>query len=206
MTAISLKSRALEFVRAVPIFQTVVLGLLIVALVLIGWAYYTINTPELPPVNVSIPATPAPEVKLVPKVSVAIKKPVKVYAGGAALKNGLRLPEFVVLDPTKEVIASSQVKSDDHPQTITTVINTDTGESETYVKRDPLPWLAWSDRGSVGMYAGVKNGEPTVRLQAHQELFTVKAIRFGAVASIDQPFSGPVGTDYFIGLGAEYRW
>jgi hypothetical protein len=73
------------------------------------------------------------------------------------------------------------------------------------VRTDPLPWFAMSSRGGVGMYAGIKNGEPAVRLQARQELFSVKALRFEGIATIDQPISGP-GTDYFVGLGAEYRW
>lgn len=199
----------LDWIDGLHITRVLKLLLLVavaLAVVLIGWANYTINTPDKPPVNVSVPATPAPEVKLAPKIPVKVKKPVKVYSGGAALKDGLHLPAVVVDDQDKQVIASSQVKADDHPQTVTTLINTETGESETYVKRDPLPWIAWSDRGSVGMYAGIKSGEPTVRLQAHQELFTVKAIRFGAVASVDQPINGPAGTDYFVGVGLEYRF
>lgn len=154
-----------------------------------------------------IVATPAKEVRDAPKVEVAVKKPVKVYQGGAALKDGLKLPRVTVEDPDVEVLASSKIDGrDDHPKTVTTVLNVETGESETYVRTDPLPWFAMSSRGRVGMYGGLKNGEPSVRLEARQELFTVKAIRFGAVATVDQPITGPAGTDYFIGLGAEYQW
>lgn len=158
-------------------------------------------------VGKTVMAIAAKEVANVPKVDVEIKKPVKVYKGGAALKEGIKLPPEVIKDDAQQVIASSKIDGrDDHPKTVTTVINTETGESQTFVRTDPLPWLAWSDRGSVGMYAGLKNGTPAVRLQAHQELFTVKAIHFGAVASIDQPVSGPISADYFVGVGAEYRW
>lgn len=158
-------------------------------------------------VGQTIVATPAKEVLDAPKVDVAVKKPVKVYQGGAALKDGLKLPRLAVEDPDVEVLASSKIDGrDDHPKTVTTVLNVETGESETYVRTDPLPWFAMSSRGGVGMYGGLKNGEPAVRLEARQELFTVKAIHFGAVATVDQPISGRAGTDYFIGLGAEYRW
>lgn len=151
-------------------------------------------------------ATPAAEVKSVPKIDVQVKSPVKVYKGGSSLKDGLKLPTEIVHDDAQQVIASSQVKDDEHPHTITTTLNTETGESQTYVRTDPLPWFALSSRGGVGMYAGIKNGAPAVRLEARQELFSVKALHFGAVASVDQPISGPIAADYFVGLGAEYRW
>jgi hypothetical protein len=155
----------------------------------------------------TIVATPAKEVRAAPKVDVAVKKPVKVYQGGAALKDGLKLPRVAVEDPDVEVLASSKIDGrDDHPKTVTTVLNVETGESETYVRTDPLPWFAMSSRGGVGMYGGLKNGEPAVRLEARQELFSVKAVVFGLAATFDQPISGPAGPDYFIGLGAEYRW
>jgi hypothetical protein len=158
-------------------------------------------------VGKTVIAQPAKEIRNVPKVAVEVKQPVKVYKGGAALKDGLKLPRVAVEDQAIEVLASSKIDGrDDHPKTVTTVINTETGESETFVRTDPLPWFAMSSRGGVGMYAGIKNGEPAIRLQARQELFAVKALRFEGIATIDQPVSGPVGTDYFVGLGAEYRW
>jgi hypothetical protein len=158
-------------------------------------------------VGKTVIAQPAKEIRNVPKVAVEVKQPVKVYKGGAALKGGLKLPRVAVEDQAIEVLASSKIDGrDDHPKIVTTVLNVETGESETYVRTDPLPWFAMSSRGGVGMYAGIKNGEPAVRLQARQELFSVKALRFEGIATVDQPISGPVGTDYFVGLGAEYRW
>lgn len=165
--------------------------------------------PAAVPVGVTVKATPAKEVANVPKVDVQVQKPLKVYAGGQGLKSGLKLPAPVVQNHAEQVIASSKVEAaDDHPHTVTTVINTDTGQSETYVRTDPLPWIAWSSRGGIGMYAGIKNGTPAVRLQAEQELFTVKAIHFGAVASVDQPIgaSPQYDQEWFVGIGAKYEW
>jgi hypothetical protein len=154
-----------------------------------------------------VKATPAPEVKHIPLVPVETKKPVKVFAGGTAVKNKLQLPREVIEAPEEEVIASTKIDNRDrHPHTVTTTLNTETGETETYVRTDPLPWLATSTRGHVGMYAGLKNGEQTIRLQAEQELFSVKSVHFGAIATIDQPMGGPSGTDYFVGFGAKYEW
>lgn len=120
------------------------------------------------------------------------------------MKGALKLPPAIKDDPLQQVIAATHVAADEHPQTVTTTINTDTGETETIIRKEPLPWVAWSDRGGVAMYAGLKSGSPTVRLQVHQELFSIKAVHFGAVASLDQSQNG--NQDSFIGIGAEYRW
>lgn len=180
------------------------LSLLLCAMAALWW---TGNSRKAAEVGVTVQATPATEVKNVSKEGVVVKAPVKIYSGGAGLKDRIKLPKDVVADGRQQVIASSKVDAvDDHPHTITTVINTDTGESQTYVRTDPLPWLAWGGRGALGMYAGIKNGTPTVRLQLRHDLLQVKAVHFGAIAAVDQPISGPMAMDYFVGVGAEYRW
>lgn len=192
-----------EWVRQYILAGIILLGLVVFAL----WVRNFQLDHERNQVGQTVIATPAHEVKSVPKIDVEVKRPVKVYKGGAGLKGGLKLPDPVVQDDAQQVLASSKIDAtDDHPHTVTTVLNTETGQSETYVRTDPLPWVAWSSRGGAGVYAGIKNGEPAVRLEARQELFTVKAVHFGAIASVDQPISGPVGLDYFVGVGAEYRW
>lgn len=192
--------------RRIVFFQYAVLGCLVVIAAMLWIRNWQMES-EQNQVGQTVIARPADEVRYVPKVDVQVKAPVKVYKGGAALKNGLKLPKDVVDAPAAEVIASSKIDGrDDHPKTVTTIINTETGESETYVRTDPLPWFAMSSRGGVGMYAGFKNGNPAVRLQAEQEIFTVKALHFKGVASIDQQTGGPISADYFVGVGAEYRW
>lgn len=185
---------------------------LFVAAVLIG-AIYGINhayqryqsTLPTAPVGLNIVATPAPEVKKVTPVAKPIKaKTVKVYP--AAVKNTIKLPQIIQDNPDLDVIASNQVPADDHPQTITTLINTETGESQTFVKRDPLPWLAVDTHGEAGMYMGIKNGTPTARLEAKQGLLQVKALHFGLIGSVDQQLGNGQDTDYFIGTGAWVRW
>lgn len=182
------------------------LGIALAGAIFIGWlVHYHSGDEKNAPVGVWQPAQPSKHVANVPKVDTLIKGgKIKTYP--PAVKDGLKLPPVIRDDPAQQVVASTSVKSDDHPQTVTTTVNTDTGETETIIRREPLPWLAWSDRGGAGMYAGIKNGIPSVRLQAHQELFAVKAVHFGAMASVDQPINGPISADYFIGVGAEYRW
>lgn len=189
--------------RPSPVNLAVIVATLLVA----AWLIWNFTKEPEPQVGKTVVAAPAREVKVAPKIEVVPKKPIKVYKGGKKLKQKLSLPDSVVETKSAEVVTSSKVQADDHPHTITTVLDTDTGESVTYDRRDPLPWVAFSDRGSVGLYAGMKDGEPTARLEAKQELFTVKALRFGAVATIDQPLnSGQANTSYFVGIGAEYRW
>jgi len=187
----------------------VVFGTILVAVLLVtyGAVFYGAFKHKQPPapVGLNVVATPAPEVKKQPQVDKPIKaKTVKVYP--AAVKNTIKLPEIIQDNPALDVIASNQVPADDHPQTITTIIDTDTGASQTFVKRDPLPWLALDPHGEAGLYMGIKNGEPTARLEVKQGLFQVKAVHFGVVGSVDQPISGVQGTDYFIGTGAWVRW
>ncbi|MBI5917787.1 MAG: hypothetical protein HY849_00210 [Nitrosomonadales bacterium] len=153
----------------------------------------------------TVEASSSTEVKHAPKIGIAIKSPVKVYAGGAGLKSKIELPPEVVQDDRQQVISSSKIEGD-QPHTITTVIDTDTGESRTFVRDDPLPWLAWEDHGGIGIYTGIRNGSPAIRLQAHQGIFRIKAVNVGVVASLDQLLKGPVSMDYFVGVGAEYRW
>lgn len=187
----------------VPLYATI--GMLAGILLFLSWWHHASQPSEAAPVNVWTSARKSDPVKEVEKHPVVIKTgKIKTYP--PAVKDGLKLPPAVQDDPHQQVIEATHVAPDDHATTVTTIVDTETGETNTITRREPLPWLAWSDRGSVGLYAGLKNGDPATRLQAHQELFSVKAVRFGVVASVDQPMSGPIGPDYFVGVGAEYRW
>ena len=156
-------------------------------------------------VNTWAPAVHSPKVNGLPKVSTKVASgSVKTYP--AAAKNKLKLPDDILNDSAKQVIEATQVDRSEHKQTVTTVLNTETGETETITRAEPLPWVQFDTRGSVGIYAGIKNGQPAVRLEAKQDLFDIKAVRCGAIASVDQAMSGPVGVDYFAGLGCAYSW
>jgi len=159
------------------------------------------------PVGVHVIATPAKQVEAIPKHQAVVKSgTVRVYESRAKIE--LKLPEAIKQDEAKQVLESTRVNADDHDQTITTVLDTETGDTQTLVRREPLPWIAWRNDGSAAAYAGIKNGEPTARLEVKQSLFSVKTIRFGAVATVDQPlgYSARDSPDYFVGVGAEYRW
>lgn len=183
----------------------IVLAFAICGLALMLWYQHLENKALVPNVGVQVLATPAKEVKAIPKVEASVKNgTVRVYSSAAKIK--LKLPAAVADNPAEQVFASNQVKADYHPQTITTTINTETGEATTLVRRDPLPLLAWDDYGEAGLYGGIKNGTPTVRLEVKQGIFQVKAAHVGVVGTLDQPLQGSLSTDYYVGVGAWYRW
>jgi hypothetical protein len=166
-----------------------------------GWLYHVRNALPDKAGQVVI-ATPAKEVASVEKVEVPVKK-VTVYKTTPALKKKLDLPQPVIDDQQQAVLASSKIPAGERAHTVTTVINTDTGKSETYTRTDPLPWLAFENRGEVGVYVGVKNGQQALRLQARQDFVQVKALHLGVVGSVDVSAGKP---DVFVGAGVSYRW
>ena len=171
-----------------------------------GFLFVSLVMPVLfpsKPSEVSVPATPAPEVKKAPTKQVAIKKPVKVYDDKVKFK--LKLPEPVVKSEDQHVLAATQVKGSDRPQTVTTVIDEKTGESQTFVKSDPYPWLALENKAEVRMSYGYRyDGSGSVktigRLQFTYDALRVKALVLGPTAQIDTDGRA------FVGVGVAYRW
>lgn len=157
--------------------------------------------PSPVPPGITVIATPAPEVAKEEKTEVAIKPSVKVYK--PAVKRSLKLPESVTQDKDQHVIASSKTANDERQHTVTTVINQNTGEVQTFDRTEPLPWLSVNTKSEIGVYYGMKSGEPTVRIEGRQELLQIKAVHVGAIASADMVRGN---TDGFVGVGAWVRW
>ena len=167
------------------------------------WALIVFLAPDKPASEVSVPATVAPEVKRAPTARKVVKAPVKVYAGDTKAK--LKLPADVIAAPQEDVIASTQVRGSERPQTITTTINTETGESRSFVKSDPYPWFALEPRGEARLSVGYRYDgsgllKQVVRLSATQDLIRVKALTLGATGTVDS--DGRV----FAGVGVAYKW
>lgn len=175
----------------------IVLGVVIA----IGAGLYFYFKPEPAPTNVHLPAKPAPQVSRETTVPVVVDKPVQVYK--PEVKRKLKLPAAVQADPAQHVVAATRTVPDERPHTITTVLDTSTGEFTTLDRAEPLPWLAVSTKTEVGAFYGVKNGEPAFRVQAQQELLRIKALHVGAVASADM-VRGDVDT--YVGVGVWARW
>ena len=152
----------------------------------------------------SVIATVAPAVKGAPTKDVTIKKPVRTFQGKS--KERLKLPDAVQKDENQQVIAASQVKADLHPQTVSTVVNTETGAVTSFVKTDPYPWFAIETRGELKLAHGYKwkssmpEAERVTRLQIGYDVVRVKALTVGITGTLD------TDRDAFLGVGVSYRW
>ena len=177
-------------------------ALVVLVLGLAGALWYTIASRPAPG-GPSIEARPAPELAHANLKSVPVKS-VKVYVGETKAK--LRLPPEVVTNPDKQVVAASQVRSDPRPQTVTTVIDTKTGESSSFVKVDPYPWFAIEARGTAQLALGYRLDpgaalpKQIVRLGVGYDVVRVKALTLGLVGTLDSD------GQTFAGVGITYRW
>lgn len=169
-----------------------------------GVSWYLAAGPLKPAGQESVPAVVAPEAKKAPTKRVAIAKPVRVYDDSTKFK--LRLPEAVARDSAQHVIAATQVRAELRPQTVTTVIDEATGESKSFVKEDPYPWLAAERRAEVRMSWGYRYTPATHdvrqvgRLAFTYDALRVKALTLGATVQVDTDGQA------FAGVGVAYRW
>lgn len=167
-----------------------------------AWWQYT-PAPPKPTQAVAVQIADTPVLKKVKKVKTPVKQ-VETYADEA--KADLKLPAAVIANQQEKVIDATKVASSDHPQTVTSTINVETGKVETYIKEEPLPWIAFNQRGQVRIDTGYKlnrsTGVPqrTTRLTVMHDFMQTKAVNFGAQASIDSDGSA------FAGIGIGVRW
>lgn len=174
-----------------------VLGIIVIAL---AWGLWHEVQSRPTAGGPSIEATPAPEVKHAPTKRVATA-PVRAYSGAKAK---LKLPPEVVANPDQEVVAASRVKPDPRSQTVTTVIDTKTGEATSYVKVDPYPTFAIEARGTAQLAFGYKFRDAlpkaVVRATVSYDVVRVKAMTVGVTGSVDSDGEG------FAGVSVTYRW
>ena len=161
-------------------------------------AVYITFKPEPMPPGIQLPATPAPELKREETVPVATDS-VRVYK--PAVKQKLHLPAHVQADTQQHVVASTRTPNDDRPHTVTTTLDTSTGEFTTYDRAEPLPWLAVSTRQHFGVYVGALNGEQALAVTARQEVLRVKGLKVEGIAigALSQTERAA-----FVGVGASW--
>ena len=163
----------------------------------LGVAGYTLLKSQQTPAQLATPSMVLHDVE-----TSTITAPVKVYKD--SVKKSLKLPKAIQKDTNKVVLTATDLPKSRHAQTVTTVLDSVTGEATQYVETKPLKWLSSASSGSASAYLGVKNLEPTLRLQVTQDLFAVKALTLGVVASVDVTSAGR--TDTFIGAGGRIDW
>lgn len=181
---------------SMPSLRTIleIIGALILAFLL--WENH--QKPVSAPANEIIEAMDAPEVKNVPKASIA---PPRVIVYSSEAKKTVALPEQVKADPVLSVLNSVKVPDSNHAQTVTSVINSQTGETKSYVVTDPYPWVAAENKMQVSMGYGISNGGRQVgRISFADDLVQVKAIHLGVSTTLDSD------GQYFAGIMATYRF
>lgn len=173
----------------------------VVLLAALGVGMYFYFKPQPAPVGVHLPAKVAPEIARVATEPVELKQPLKVYKKAAKAK--LKLPDYIQKDEAQHVVAASKTANDERRHTVTTLVDSNTGEVTTLDRVDPLPWLAVNTKSEVGIFYGVKRGAQAIRIQGQQEFLQIKAVHVGVIASADVM---PSGVDTFVGVGAWARW
>lgn len=168
----------------------------VVALLVYGVVWYN-RLPDVPP-GVTVEAKPAPELKGLVAVPLAIDL-VKVFPSEA--KQKLKLPAHVQADATQHVVASIRTPADERPHTVTTTLDTSTGEFSSYDRAEPLPWLAISTRRHFGAYVGAMNGEQAIAITARQEALRIKGVSVEGVAFVGISQSERFS---FVGVGASW--
>lgn len=178
-----------------------VAGLALAALVVGLGAWLTDDTP----VAAHLPAAPAPQVAGEIKTATPIATHT-VRALPAKAKKALKLPDAIQEDPAKVVLDSSRVAADSHATTVTTLLDTETGESLTLARREPLPWLAPEGATRIWLGAGYRNGDPVLRGEVDKGLLSVKAWRISARAGVDVPLDADGEAGWFAGIGLGREW
>lgn len=130
----------------------------------------------------------------------------KVRTFKPAIKEKLKLPPAVIADPQKQVTDATTVKPTERPTTVTSVIDTKTGETTLFSKPEPYPWLAVESRGEARFDYGYKLTKgnvvpmPVGRLSVTHNFIQVKALHAGVNVAIDTDGQA------FAGVGLSYRW
>lgn len=158
-----------------------------------------------PPVDttVAVIAKPAPVIAKAKK-KVVKPKQVIVYADEAKAK--LKLPPSVLANAEQQVTGATVVSPSERRVTVTSVLDTRTGETTTYTKPEPYPWLAVESRGEARFDVGYKITRealvpmPVGRLTVTHNFLQVKALHLGVNAAVDSD-----GTA-FVGVGLAFRW
>ena len=162
----------------------------------VGWGLLHGRDPA--PVGVAIEAAPAKSVAKVGFEPQIVTVPLRFYKPEA--KKRLNLPASVQASADKKVIAATTTPNDERRHTVTTVIDTATGEATTFDTVEPLPWIAPGGRGAVGIAYGYSENGPTAKIYAYRDLLQVKKLRLGVRADLDQY------GDRFGGAYLEYRY
>jgi hypothetical protein len=170
-------------------------GLILVGVLVFIWDRLT---PPPSPVGAYAVAVPNKVLASVPK-EVIQPKSLKVYSKPA--KKKLNLPDEIQQDDNMYVLSSSTLKHDYHPQTVTTIVDKETGETRVLPRREAYPWFAFEQTGSTELTCGFKTiSGKTCRGEISEYVVQVKALHLGGKVTLDSDGSG------YVGIGLKGNW
>lgn len=195
-------------------FKLWLAGGAVLAALVTGFIWNWSSSPELPLIDIAVPAEEADAVEGDARESVIVSAPIVIYAYGKKPKEKLSLPARIIMDDARVITAASVVKPSDFPTDVVSVLDKNTGKTETFLVRKEKEWFSFHTDGAVGVGVGVSDLGETARIYARQRAFSIKSIDFGGLVSFDQPMGsvpnnagGPIaGPRYFLGLTAEWKW
>ncbi len=167
--------------------------ILIACLALMVGIWYHFK-PVSQPVGEYHPALIAPEVKLIPKITIH-PKALQVYAPIATAH--LKLPESM---RNQSVIAATEVISDLHPHEVVSLVDPLTGEVTNLDRKMPYKFLAAESVKEVRLSYGWRGTEKMARLSGSWDVLAVKGWHLGATGSLDGD------AQHYIGASVAYRW
>ena len=157
---------------------------LLLAGVLLWWTMYK----PAPKVGEVHQVETAPQIAGMPTET--LTSPVKVLPQKAKEKLGLSAGQQD--DPNLYVLGSSKLPADTHPQIVTTLLNTQTGDVTTESVNGPLPWLVAEKSQEVRVDYVIKSNWHGPSISYRMDLVRVKAVDFGCGVAWDFDHEGRV--------------
>jgi hypothetical protein len=153
---------------------------LVLIILIISVCYLTITTYSL--TEQWEPTTPPPVLAKIATEKVQCKQ-VVVYKQAA--KKSLNLSPTLQADNNEHVLQAAALPISDHPQTCTTILNTETGVSQMLLRQEPLPWFTTEQKGYVGVgYGIIPNQTLGYTISAHEDVVQMKMIHAGPSVSV----------------------
>ena len=166
------------------------------AVVIAGTVYLVMHFQKAPE-----PAHEGNKPKVLDAVPIQEIKPAKVIVYAPAAKVKTNIPDPDKSDPHAFVIGSTAIAASEQPQIATSVFNFNTGETKTYVSKEPAPLIQIEKKYEIKASYGMKTGSGIItRISFSDDFIQLRSFHLGANSSIDSDGEG------FIGVHAAYRF
>lgn len=169
---------------------------LAIGLAIVAFTWWHFTPPPAPPGEWTAPKTDA-RLKGFGSHTVPASGVVVVDDGA---KDKLDLPDPVKQDPKKHVTSAVIIQSDERPQSVVSIFDEATGQTDTLTQRMAYPLLATEQRGRFGVGGGFKSGKQVGHVYLGETLLQIKGWHAGGAVHLFTDGS------HLEELVVEYRW